>query len=157
MIPSGPSFHRGLFKALPHIGRSLLVSFLCLAISYSVTRLGLTRIYHVRWEFLTALDYEWCVVLGRVRYRWSLWVCKYGRHFVAPLSYLKVNIGLICSVSFWIDLLLHAPQRAHICGPEHHLPRPDNPNKLSGCISCLPLYSHAHLTVSPRSLPPSLS
>jgi hypothetical protein len=126
------------------------VGFPSLLISFCVTQLGLTRIYHVRWEFLTTLDYEWRVISGRVRYRWSLWVCCYGCPFSAPLSYLKVNMGLICSVSFGLGLLLYAPQRTRICDLEHHLPRPDDRSNLSGHISCLPLYIHILTNCNPK-------
>ncbi|KAH9953476.1 hypothetical protein BC827DRAFT_132253 [Russula dissimulans] len=28
------------------------------------------------WEFLTSLDFEWCVIQGRIPYRPTVWVCK---------------------------------------------------------------------------------
>jgi hypothetical protein len=28
------------------------------------------------WEFITTLDYEWSVIQGRRRYRWTIWVCN---------------------------------------------------------------------------------
>jgi hypothetical protein len=31
---------------------------------------------HPSWEFITTLDYEWSVIQGRRRYRWTIWVCN---------------------------------------------------------------------------------
>ena len=62
----------------------------CLALSFCDAT-GLTRIHNTRWEFFTTLDYEWHVIQGRVRYRWTLWVCIYRHLSKEPLSFLDVT------------------------------------------------------------------
>jgi hypothetical protein len=38
-------------------------------------------ILHLSWEFITTLDYEWDVIRGHRPYRWTIWVCDFGRFF----------------------------------------------------------------------------
>jgi hypothetical protein len=107
--------------------------------------LGLTRL-HTRWEFVTTLDYEWCVVRGRLPYRWTMWVrsCRPIclpppiRHLFAP----------------WVALLPYATRHAH--GRYHKPPFPqlNESNELSGLFSafCLTPYIHELNPLRPPGL-----
>jgi len=81
-INVGLSFGRDPHQALPYVGWCLHVSLhfpgacaLTLSHARDVTRTG----PNTRWEFFTTLDYECRVIQGRQPYRWTIWVCIYGR------------------------------------------------------------------------------
>jgi hypothetical protein len=37
--------------------------------------------YFSSWEFFTNLDFEWSIIQGRRRYRWTIWVCGHSPSF----------------------------------------------------------------------------
>ena len=54
-----------------------------------------TKGYVSSWEFITTLDFEWSIMQGRRRYRWTIWVCSDSSSFW--------TVGeMICS---FVDLL----------------------------------------------------
>ncbi|KAH9983584.1 hypothetical protein BJV77DRAFT_286076 [Russula vinacea] len=44
------------------------------------------------WEFVTTLDFEWSIIQGRRRYRWTIWIYSLSR--VAALASLITNLIL---------------------------------------------------------------
>ena len=42
---------------------------------FAVTMCHIAHFRTSSWEFLITLDYEWNIIRGRRRYRWTIWVC----------------------------------------------------------------------------------
>ncbi|KAH9988683.1 hypothetical protein BJV77DRAFT_729468 [Russula vinacea] len=65
------------------------------------------------WEFFTTLDFEWSIIQGRRRYRWTIWIYFFSR--VAALAAVIVNLVLLnldivtsanCKLSYTLTFLL---------------------------------------------------
>jgi hypothetical protein len=59
---------------------------------FAVTMCHITQLPTSSWEFLITLDYEWNIIRGRRRYRWTIWVCNNSLFCDIP-----AGDNLICS------------------------------------------------------------
>ncbi|KAH9988695.1 hypothetical protein BJV77DRAFT_730138 [Russula vinacea] len=60
--------------------------------------LAMSKFYHVVnglfiWEFLTTLDFEWSIIQGHRRYRWTIWIYSFSR--VAALANVITSFVLL--------------------------------------------------------------
>ncbi|KAF8487275.1 hypothetical protein DFH94DRAFT_20755 [Russula ochroleuca] len=62
------------------------------------------------WEFITTLDFEWSIIRGRRRCRWTIWVYSLSRvaalaAVVANLVLLNLNTPVDCQLSAILEML----------------------------------------------------
>lgn len=86
------SLNSGSRELLAHNKWDLYVRVLCCGVDLP---LSCTSIRTFSWEFITALDFEFDMILGRRSYRWTIWVCSDMRFYAC--RYFSFEI--------WADLL----------------------------------------------------
>ncbi|KAH9988682.1 hypothetical protein BJV77DRAFT_729311 [Russula vinacea] len=77
--------------------------------------LALSKFWHVVdglfiWEFITTLDFEWSIIQGRRRYRWTIWVYSLSRvaalmAVIATLVLLNLRTPYDCQLSVLLAIL----------------------------------------------------
>ena len=49
---------------------------------------------HSSWEYITTLDFELDIILGRRSYRWTIWVCSDTRFFACRYQSFEIRANL---------------------------------------------------------------
>jgi hypothetical protein len=72
-VSSHSAGHEGLAHRVWHLHVGLLVLVTSATLASEVSRTQI--IFPTRsWEFVSTLNYEWSIIRGHERYRWTIWV-----------------------------------------------------------------------------------
>jgi hypothetical protein len=64
------------------------------AVSTSRLPLSCSSIRTSSWEYITTLDFELDIILGRRSYRWTIWVCSDTRFFACRYLSFEIRANL---------------------------------------------------------------